>query len=110
LPSRLAVRFRRIELDATLEAADGGDSPREIGNRPFLARADVDGIAAVVALTRQQDRVDNILDIEELPRRRAVTPDFDPIGSLFHRLDTLLDQGGNDVRRPWIEVVARSVQ
>src|ERR1700693_5817477 len=49
-PSRLAVRHRVVPLDLPCEAGELGDLLRELADRDLGARAEVDGLGAVVTL------------------------------------------------------------
>ena len=51
-----------------------------LADRGLDARAEVDRLRAVVALGREDEAVDAVVDVEELARRRAVAPEHDLVG------------------------------
>src|SRR2546423_12506664 len=62
LAPRLAVRLRRVPRDLAVVAGQLGDHLRELPNRDLLARAEVDGLLAVVALRGEPDPFRAVLD------------------------------------------------
>src|SRR5258708_25217445 len=66
LPARLAVRHRGVPHDLAFEAGEVGDRFRELADRRLHARAEIDGIGAVVALRRQNQAFGAVVDVEEL--------------------------------------------
>ena len=91
---------------AALVADHVGDEFCELADRDLARRAEVDRLRAVVSLRSQDEAVDAVVDVEELPGRRAVAPQHD----LVLGLDHLPDQRRDDVRRLEVEVVTRPVQ
>src|SRR5690348_194542 len=87
--SRLSVRLRRIPRNPAGEAHDARDHFGERLDRELAARSDVHRIAAVVAFAREQDRLGRVLDIQELPRRRSVSPHLDLPGATIDGIDAL---------------------
>ena len=106
MPPRLAVRHRRVPDDLALEAGHVGDRLGELADRDLVAGAEVDRLGAVVALGREHEPLDAVVDVEKLPGRRAVAPEHD----LVRRLDHLADQRRDHVRALEVEVVARPVE
>ncbi len=64
------------------------------------------GSRAVVALGGESERLDAVVDVEELARRRAVAPEHDLVATVEH----LPDQVRDHVRVRRVEVVARPVE
>ncbi len=102
----LSARLRLVPDDPTVVACDGSDELGELADRDLLARSEVHGLGAVVALRGEDEALDAVLDVEELPRRRAVAPEDDLVLGLEH----LPDERGNHVRGLEVEVVPRPVQ
>ena len=53
--------------------------------------AEVHGIGAVIALRGEHETLDAVVDVEELPSRRAVSPEDDLVGGLDHLADERRD-------------------
>ena len=105
-PSGLVVSQRtspRKPVSSTMSAD-------QLADRDLAAGAEVDRLGIVVALGREHDALGRVLDVEELARRRAGAPDLDVVGTRLPRVDALLDERRDDVRRRGVEVVAGSVE
>ncbi len=87
-----------------------GDRACELANRDLVAGAEVHRVCAVVLLRRQRQALGAILDVQELPRRRAVTPEHDRLVAALAGLEHLPDQGRDHMRALEVEVVARPVE
>ena len=107
---RLAVRLRVVPDDLAGVAGRLGDHGRELADRDLVAGAEVDRVRTVVVLRGQPEALGAILDVEELPRRRAVTPEHDRLVAALGRLEHPPDQGRDHMRALEIEVVARPVE
>ena len=70
----------------------------KIRDRDFHPATQVDGYSAVVALSRTDDALCGVLDMEKLAGCRAVTPNFHLVVTLGMGCANLTDQCGNDMR------------
>ena len=104
--ARLSVRLRRVPPDASLESRHARDELGEVADRDLLAGAEVHRLGRVVAIRREHEPLDAVVDVEELARRRAVAPEHD----LLRRVDHLADQIRDHVRVRRVEAVARPVE
>src|ERR1039458_957762 len=90
--ARLAVRAGRVPCDAPPVLAERGDSLRQVAYGNLFSAAHVHRRRAVVNLRRQHDGLGGILDVEEFPGRRSVTPQSDRVFAAALRPDALPDQ------------------
>src|SRR2546429_9197558 len=104
--SRLPVRHGAVPLDLALEARQLCDQLCQLADGDLLTGPEIDGIRAVVAVGREHEPLDAVVDVEELACRRSVTPQNHPLSVLEHLPDQIRDH----VRRLEVEVVARAVQ
>ena len=72
--------------------------------------AEVDRLAAVVALGGQHDALGGVVDVEELAAGRARAPHLDVVGAGLLGVDALLDEGRDDVGDRRVELVAGAVE
>src|ERR1044071_6203339 len=63
LPARLAVGLRRIPRETAGESGRLGDHRGELADRDLVAGAEVDRVARVVALARQDQPLGGVLDV-----------------------------------------------
>src|SRR6266508_6700523 len=91
-PSGLAVRFGGIPADLAAKAAHCTDQMGEVADRDLAAGTEVDGQGTVVSLGTEDDPLGGVLDVDELPRRRAGAPNFDGGVAAVAGIDALLDQ------------------
>ena len=70
--------------DPAGEAHELGDEVRKAADLDLLAAADVDRLGAVVALRREPESLDAVVDVQELSRGTAIAPDNDlPFAALL---------------------------
>src|SRR5829696_10486054 len=67
--ARLPVRHRRVPDDLSREAGRVGDGLGELADGGLDAGAEVDRLGAVVALRREHQPLDAVVDVEELAAR-----------------------------------------
>jgi len=72
--SRLPSRLLRIPDEPAFETCHVGDEQSEIANGDLLAGAQVDRLGPLILGRRAKERFRAVLDIQELARRRAVSP------------------------------------
>src|SRR5688500_10002060 len=108
--SRLAVRLARVPDEITVETGEGSDQRRQVPDRDLATGPEVDRIRILVTLCRENDPFHRVVDVEELARGGARTPDLDRLGALIDRFDELLDQRRDDVRDRGMELVSRTVE
>src|SRR6266540_5027299 len=87
-PPRLSIRLRGVPFDSSGEADHVRDERRELADRDLLRRAEVHRISTVVAVAGEHERLGAVVDVEELARRRAVSPQ----NHFLRRLEHLADQ------------------
>src|ERR1700694_3237635 len=76
-PPRLAVGLGRVPHDVTSVPDETPKRLDELLDRDLVARAEVDRIGPVVTFSCEHDPGRSIVDKQELPARRAVSPDLD---------------------------------
>lgn len=72
--ARGAVRFGRVPEYLAIVADNPGDKRRQFLDRYLLASAGVDRLVAGIVVHQEHAEVGEVVHIEELPQRRAVTP------------------------------------
>lgn len=77
LTAWLTVGFGRVPNNASMKTGQPGNGLQQVANADLGAASQIDGFTIVIMLGCAQDAVGGILDIEELARRRAITPGFD---------------------------------
>src|SRR5579875_973852 len=108
--TRRAVGLGRIEGDRAAEPGDAADQRRQIGNRDFLAGADIDDLVGRIGLHQMHQRVSAVIDVQELAQRPAGTPDLEHFGATPDRVVGLGDQRREDMARAQVEIVAGTVE
>src|SRR5690606_15587623 len=108
--ARLAVWLGRVPHDLALKAYQLGNQLGQVLDADLHPGAEVDRLRAVVMLGRQRDTPCSVLHVEELARRRASTPSYDPVVPALLRLNELANQRRDHVRGGRVKVVTRAVQ
>src|SRR5690349_4011062 len=108
--SRLPVGLRRIPNDLAFKAGELRDEMSQIFDADFVSRAEIDGIRPLVPLGCKNNALRGVVNVKEFARRGSCSPQYNLGLIRFQRLDALPDDGGDDVRRVWIEVIAWTIQ
>jgi hypothetical protein len=76
-PARGHVGHRGVEQDFAREARDADDERRELRDGAVLARPDVDVAGPLVVLEQEDQRLGEVVGVEDLATGRAAAPDCD---------------------------------
>src|SRR5262249_3801497 len=108
--ARLAVGLCGVPDDFAAEARQESDEFCQVFDPYLGSRADVHWSAVIVAFGREYDAFGRIVGMNKFTCRCARSPQDHFRIAISNSVYTLLDNGGNRVRRFRIEVIAGAIQ
>src|SRR5215831_307333 len=108
--ARLAVGLCGVPDDFAAEARQESDEFCQVFDPYLGSRADVHWSAVIVAFGREYDAFGRIVGMNKFTCRCARSPQDHFRIAISNSIYTLLDNGGNRVRRFRIEVIAGTIQ
>ena len=108
--ARGAVRLGRVPKYLAIVADNPGDKRRQFLDRYLFASAGVDRLVAGIVVHQEHAEVGEVIHIEELPQRRAVTPAGHRRSARHLRLVETPDKGREHMGVGRVVVVVRPVE